>query len=248
MAGAQFGSGNVQVNNYYYGSSAGPGTGGAKSAPTGSAGLGHVFLSYVREDAAAVDALQQALESAGVRVWRDTVNLWPGEDWRAKIREAITGDALVFIACFSSHSTARSKSYQNEELVVAIEQLRQRRPHDPWLIPVRFDDCEVPDFDLGAGRTLASVQRVDLFGAGRDPATGRLVAAVLRMLRQAAAGVPSPDPAPPRPSRDAHEPSAVAGHVCLVAERFRGAGGRAGWPAANLPGRFDSTPFGRLLR
>ena len=34
-------------------------------------------------------------------MWRDTADLWPGEDWRAKIRQAIICNALVFIACFS---------------------------------------------------------------------------------------------------------------------------------------------------
>jgi len=80
------------------------------------------------------------------------------------IRRAITDDALVFIACFSHKSLARNKSYQNEELTVAIEQLRSRRPDVPWLIPVRFDDCEIPDYDIGPGRTLRSIHRADLFG------------------------------------------------------------------------------------
>src|SRR5205823_4175530 len=58
-----------------------------------------------------------------------------------------------------------------------------RRPDDPWLIPVRFDDCDIPDLDLGAGRTLASIQRVDLFGDRRDVGIARLVTQVLRLLR-----------------------------------------------------------------
>jgi hypothetical protein len=143
---------------------------------------GHVFLSYVREDAHRADQLQHVLEAAGVSVWRDTANLQPGDDWRIKIRHAISENSLVFLACFSSHSAARIKSYQNEELMLAIEQLRLRLPDNPWLIPVRFDDCDIPDLDLGGGRTLASVQRVDLFGTGRDVGTARLVGAVLRLL------------------------------------------------------------------
>jgi len=130
------------------------------------------------------------LEAAGIPVWRDTASLWPGEDWRARIRDAITRDALVFIACFSSRSVARRTSYQNEELRLAIDQLRLRRPDDPWLIPVRFDNCVVPDFELGAGRTLASIQRADLFGPGRDLAERRLIAAARRLLQQ-------PSPLPP---------------------------------------------------
>jgi hypothetical protein len=143
---------------------------------------GHAFISYVREDSHHVDRLQRRLEEAGVRVWRDTADLWPGEDWRAKIRQAIIDDALVFIACFSQQSLARAKSYQNEELTLAIEQLRRRAPDDPWLIPVRLDDCEIPNRDIGAGRTLTSIQRADLFGDRADEGVARLVAAVLRIL------------------------------------------------------------------
>jgi hypothetical protein len=143
---------------------------------------GHAFISYVREDSREVDKLQRTLEVAGVSVWRDTANLWPGEDWRLKIRRAIIDNALVFIACFSSRSIARKRSYQNEELLLAIEQLRLRRPDDPWLIPVRFEDCDVPDLEIGGGRSLSSIQRADLFGDQRDAGIARLVSAVLRIL------------------------------------------------------------------
>lgn len=145
---------------------------------------GHAFISYVREDSRDVDMLQRVLEAAGVSVWRDTADLWPGEDWRAKIRRAITDDALVFIACFSSRSIARGKSYQNEELVLAIEQLRLRPPDYPWFMPVRFDNCEIPDRDLGDGRTLNSFTRADLFGSRRERNLERLVTAIVRLVDQ----------------------------------------------------------------
>lgn len=143
---------------------------------------GHAFLSYVREDSPQVDKLQRVLERAGVPVWRDTADLWPGEDWRAKIRHAITNNALAFIACFSQASISRYKSYQNEELMLAIDQMRMRPANDPWLIPVRFNECEIPDREIGAGRTLASIQRADLFGDSAEEASERLVAAILRIL------------------------------------------------------------------
>ena len=148
----------------------------------GNVSAGHVFLSYVRENSRDVDQLQQTLEGAGLRVWRDTADLWPGEDWRLKIRGAISGDALVFIACFSQKGVSRKVSYQNEELILAIEQLRLRRPSEPWLIPVRFDNCAIPDLDIGAGRTLATLQWVDLFGPRASDNTKRLVDAILRIL------------------------------------------------------------------
>jgi hypothetical protein len=165
----------------------------------GSTYRGHAFISYVREDSGEVDALQRMLEVSGVPVWRDTASLWPGEDWRVRIRDAITRGALVFIACFSSRGAARLNSYQNEELLLAVDQLRLRRPDAPWLIPVRFDDCDVPDLELGAGRTLTSIQRADLFGAGRDLAAGRLVEAVQRLLQHSALSTADP-PAQSPPS------------------------------------------------
>jgi hypothetical protein len=144
---------------------------------------GHAFISYVREDSHRVDQLQLALQAAGIQVWRDTTSLRPGQDWRVNIRRAITDGALVFIVCFSQAGLSRATSYQNEELLLAVEQLRLRSAGDAWLIPVRFDDCVIPDLDLGGGRTLASIQRSDLFGADIADGTARLVSAVLQILR-----------------------------------------------------------------
>lgn len=42
-------------------------------------------------------------------MWRDTRDLWPGQDWQLMIHRAISDDALVFIACFSRASTNREK-------------------------------------------------------------------------------------------------------------------------------------------
>jgi hypothetical protein len=161
----------------------------------GNSPIGHVFISYRHEDSASVDWLQDRLEAAGIRVWRDKANLWPGDDWRIAIRSAITGNALVFLACFSATSVARTPSWQNEELNLAVEQLRLRPQYEPWLIPIRFDDCDIPDIDLGGSRTLRSIQRSDLFGEHRDSEAAKLVEAVQRILGQTddneAAGTPA---------------------------------------------------------
>jgi hypothetical protein len=178
----------------------------AAQATGGKEAAGHVFISYVREDSVQVDQLQHALQAAGIPVWRDTADLWPGEDWRAKIRTAINDGALVFLACFSARSLARARSYQNEELVLAIEQLRLRPPERPWLIPVRFDDCQIPDRDIGGGRTLSSIQRADLFGDRYSEGAQRLIAAVLRILERHSAtttGGTEKNPAPAAPNAPA---------------------------------------------
>lgn len=143
---------------------------------------GHAFISYAREDAARADRLQRILEAAGITVWRDTADLWPGQDWQARIRRAITDNALVFLACFSRRSVSRRGGYQKEELALAVEQLRLHSPNQEWLIPVRFDDCQIPDSDIGAGRRLAALHSADLFGDNADIAISRLVGTIVSVL------------------------------------------------------------------
>jgi hypothetical protein len=144
---------------------------------------GHAFISYVREDSERVDRLQAALDDAGVKVWRDTDQLWPGQDWRAEIRRAITADSLAFIACFSGISGQKEVTYQSQELSLAVEQMQLRAPGTPWLIPVRFAPCDIPDLDLGEGRRLTSLQHVDLFDGSWERGVPRLLRAVLGVLQ-----------------------------------------------------------------
>lgn len=144
---------------------------------------GHAFISYVREDGRAVDRLQEFLEANGVPVWRDTERLWPGEDWKDKIREAIDADSLAFIACFSRNSEAKQKSYQRGELRLAIGQLHLRSPDRPYLLPVRFDDYPIPDWEIGPGRTLRSLQWVDLFGEQWQTNAERLLEGIQHILQ-----------------------------------------------------------------
>ncbi|WP_144765941.1 toll/interleukin-1 receptor domain-containing protein [Curtobacterium sp. 9128] len=142
----------------------------------------HAFISYVKEDKDAVDRLCRVLDRAGVPYWRDRKDLAPGDAWRAKIRSAIRDGSLVFLACFSDQSRARSKSYMNEELTLAVDEFRQRPPGATWLIPVRFDEGEVPEWDLGAGRSLTDLNYADLFGESYAEEAAGLVASVTAVI------------------------------------------------------------------
>src|SRR3954471_16469863 len=95
---------------------------------------GHIFISYVREDAAIVDALASDLEARGVKVWLDRKSLAPGERWRDAIRHAIQNGDL-FVACFSRAFSHRDRSHMHEELTLAIEELRLRPTARTWFIP-----------------------------------------------------------------------------------------------------------------
>jgi len=169
---------------------------------------GHAFLSYVPADSGAADALREALEAAGVRTWRADAEVLPGDDWRDRARAAISGDAFAFLACFSRSRLALGPSAQHEELVWAIDELRRHPPGVPWLIPVRFDDCEIPDIGIGAGQTLGTLRPADLFGPQRAAELARLVTAVTRILEPGRARPARPgraaSAAPPRLGRAAH--------------------------------------------
>ena len=143
----------------------------------------HVFLSYIREDTERMNQLERALESAGFTVWRDTNDLWPGDNWELKIREAISSSSLVFLACFSSALGGRDVSYQYKELMIAAEEYKVRPLDTSWLMTVRFDECVIPAVDLGGGRSLnKTIHRTDLFGNDEMPNLAKLVTAIHRVI------------------------------------------------------------------
>lgn len=145
-------------------------------------GAQHVFVSYVREDADQVDTLCRVLDAAGVPYWRDRKALAPGDAWKAKIRAAIGSGAVVFLACFSSASRARDKSYMNEELTLAVEEYRKMPPGRTWLIPVRLDDGPIPEWDLGGSRTLSDINYVDFFGPESAVGAAALIGAITTVM------------------------------------------------------------------
>jgi hypothetical protein len=51
----------------------------------------------------------------------------------------------------------------NEELTLAIDELRQRPTERAWFIPVLLSECQVPARNIGAGETLRDIQWVELY-------------------------------------------------------------------------------------
>ena len=104
-------------------------------------------------------------------------------------------DGDFFIACFSAKSIARTRSYQNEELVLAIEELRLRPANRIWLIPVLLSECKVPDRDIGGVRRWISIQWAALY-QNWDEGIGRILKAigVERAVKQQVPAVRTEDP------------------------------------------------------
>jgi hypothetical protein len=160
----------------------------------------HVFVSYVSSDSEKVVRLCDSLNKHGIETWLDRNSLQPGQRWKQAIKEAIQqGD--FFLACFSSAYRDKQRTYMNEELTLAIEELRQHPANRVWFIPVLLDSSEVPDRPIGAGESLQDLHWVDLSknwdagierivkvirpeGEGASPAFGAAIEA-LRYKQQA---------------------------------------------------------------
>ncbi len=175
----------------------------SKPTPSGDTAAdpatGHAFISYVRADAAVVDELQAALENAGIAVWRDVQDLFGGDDWQRRIRDAITKDAVAVVAVFSSRSTSRSSSYQHEELTLAVGAQRLRPPEHNFIVPVRIDRCAIPAYELRPGQALDSLHRIDLF-PDRSTGINSVIASVKHILAEPKRPVEQPPRATEAPS------------------------------------------------
>jgi hypothetical protein len=108
----------------------------------------HVFLSHVREDALCVERLSAGLGARGIGTWLDRHQIRPGERWERAIEGAIRSGAF-FVACFSQAYAAKPTSYMNEELHIATREVRRRPLDRAWFLPIRLDDCEIPDWPIG---------------------------------------------------------------------------------------------------
>lgn len=128
----------------------------------------YVFVSYLREDHRDVDLICEFLRQHGISVWLDRDQIRPGSRWRAAIREAISSGAF-FAACFSKAYNDRERAYMNEELTLAIEELRLRPTNRSWFIPILLPGGTVPDRQIGSGETLRDLQWIELEG---DDSTG----------------------------------------------------------------------------
>ena len=116
--------------------------------------VGHPFISYAPEDEEKVKSLYQKLFNAGFKPWMDKIDILPGERWQSSIRKAIQRSDF-FLACLSANSVNK-RGWIQREIKVALDIWQEKLEDDIYLIPVRLEDCEVPE-------SLRDFQWVDLF-------------------------------------------------------------------------------------
>ncbi len=123
-----------------------------------------VFLCYAREDFERVHALYSLLKDLGLRPWFDTYDVDGGQLWKNVVEKAVKNSDF-FIAIFSKTSVTK-RGFVQREYKLAMETLAQRPPGNIFLIPVRLDDCKLPDLP-GLGIKLSDIHWVDLFQTGK---------------------------------------------------------------------------------
>ncbi len=134
----------------------------AESAP-------EIFIAYVHEDAELAFRLYDEMQAAGLRPWIDRRRLLPGQNWQRAIQRAIQR-ADFFVACFSQ-TAVRKRGQFPYELRLALRCADRMPLDDSFIIPVRFEPCEIPR------RIKSAIQHVDLF-LDWKPGVERLVESV----------------------------------------------------------------------
>ena len=108
-----------------------------------------VFISYAREDLAAVREIKAGLESAGITTWFDIDRLEVGDDYDRKIQRNVAR-CSYFIPVVSSTTQRRLEGYFRREWSYAIDRVRNMADGALFILPVSIDatraaDALVPD-------------------------------------------------------------------------------------------------------
>lgn len=121
-----------------------------------------IFLAHAKEDKKIVTELYYRLKESGYNPWLDKEDLLPGQLWRAEIPKAIK-DSQVFIACLSTRSVEK-QGYVQDEFKIALKTCASKPPGSIYLIPVRLDDCGIPELRQEEyGTNLRDIQWLDFF-------------------------------------------------------------------------------------
>ncbi len=108
-----------------------------------------VFISYAREDLAAVQQIKAGLEAAGVTTWFDMDRLEAGDDYDRKIQRNIAR-CSYFIPVVSATTQRRLEGYFRREWSYALDRVRNMADGALFILPVLIDatparDALVPD-------------------------------------------------------------------------------------------------------
>jgi hypothetical protein len=121
-----------------------------------SGGL-RIFLCHCSEDKPTVRDLCKRLQSDAFQPWLDERDILPARHWDEEIKDALAQcDAVVI--CLSK-LFVRKEGFVQRELRYALERAEEKPDEAIFLIPVRLEQCEIP-------QKLRGLQYIDLFTDG----------------------------------------------------------------------------------
>jgi hypothetical protein len=103
-----------------------------------------VFISYAREDLAAVQRLKSGLDAAGITTWFDLERLESGDDYDRKIQRNIAR-CSYFIPIISATTVRRVEGYFRREWSYAIDRARNIAEGALFILPICIDDTNGGD-------------------------------------------------------------------------------------------------------
>lgn len=124
-----------------------------------------VFMSHASVDTVVARRLSILLKDAGLNVWLDEWEIFPGDDIFLKIEEGVES-SRVLVALFSEASLR--SDWVSMERSSAL--FRDPRNKDRRFIPVRIEDCELPS-------VLRRMRCIDI-GAGVDAVARKLIESI----------------------------------------------------------------------
>jgi two-component system cell cycle response regulator DivK len=127
-----------------------------------------VFLCHASPDKSRVRELYERLKTDAFDPWLDEENLLPGQNWQDEIAKAVR-TADVVAVCLSAAATTKT-GFVQREIKLALDAAEERPEGKIFLVPVRLEECEVPE-------RLRRWQWVNLY----DPAGYAKLAAALRV-------------------------------------------------------------------
>jgi hypothetical protein len=98
-----------------------------------------IFISYAREDLAAVQRLKAAMDAAGLTTWFDLDRLEGGDDYDRKIRANIARCSF-FVPVISAATQRRHEAYFRREWSYAVDRSLSIAEGGVFILPVCIDD------------------------------------------------------------------------------------------------------------
>jgi len=123
-----------------------------------------IFISYAREDLAAVQRLKTGLDAAGLTTWFDLDRLEGGDDYDRKIRANIARCSF-FVPVISASTQQRHEAYFRREWSYAVDRTRNMAEGAVFTLPVCIDDT--PEASALVPEIFKAVHMVRL--AGGEP-------------------------------------------------------------------------------